>query len=291
MDSLVLELQRDCLDEGVSLKSLARKALVITQKLNLDEAWLLHEINGYQNEDVPAYRNLAGQLVAKDPRQGYIPVELPRELDVEMNDFPMGQSIAEIESTLSFKGGFVYLALPNQIQQDLRQLYSRQVEFHYRIPLSRINALLEQVRNRILDFAVQLERKNILGSGMSFNHQEKQKAQMMTINVHGDFQGIMGDVTNSNVTQNITKNNVQGNFEELTNLLKQNSVSDDDISDLKTAIENDGQAIVRADEYGPEVTSWFKKMMGKAIEGSWGVSIATAGNVLGAALNTYFLGG
>ncbi|MBO2678461.1 hypothetical protein I6M56_06230 [Shewanella algae] len=288
MDSIVLELQRECLDDRIPLRSIARKALVIVQKLNLDEEWLQHELNGYKNEPLPDYRNLAGDVMAKFPGRNYRLVDLPAQLEPEMTSHPMPQSIAELESTLSYTGGAVYIPLPTNIQRGLRDLYSREVEFHFRIPLSQINGLLEQIRNRILNFSMELERKNILGSGMSFTLQEKQKAKIMTINVNGNFQGILGDVSQSEVTQTFN-NSIQGDLEALVEALKQHKVADTDIDELKSAITVDGEVVTKADEYGPEVTSWFKRMMNKAIDGSWQVSIATAGNILGTVLNGYYL--
>ncbi|MGI2227056.1 hypothetical protein [Shewanella frigidimarina] len=288
MDSIVLELQRDCLNESIPLRSLARKALVIIQKLNLSEAWLQHELNGYKVEQIPDYRNLAGQVVARDPRIGYIVVELPRSLAKEGADFPLRQSIAEIESTLSFDGGFVYMTLPSEVQQGLRKFYDRNFEFLYRVPLGGIHSLLDQIRNRILEFTVQLERKNILGTGMSFNPREKQQAQSMSITVNGNFQGILGDVSQSYVTQTFN-NGIQGDLNALVEALKQHQVADTDITDLKSAITVDGELVTKADEYGPEVTSWYKRMLSKAIDGSWQVSIATAGNILSTVLNGFYL--
>ncbi|MCG9722117.1 hypothetical protein [Shewanella sp. Isolate7] len=289
MDSIVLELQRECLDESVPLKSLARKALLIIQKLNLNEAWLQHELNGYKGEQLPDYRNLAGMIMAKFPRQGYLPIELPQELENEMTSYPMSLSIAELESTLSFAGDSAYIPLPTDMQRSLRDLYSHEVEFHFRVPLSRIHGLLDLIRSRILDFTVQLERKNILGSGMAFNPQEKQKAQTMTITVNGNFQGILGNVSQSEVTQTFN-NGIQGDLEALVEALKQNHVADADINELKSAITIDGEVVTKTDDFGPAVTSWIKGMFNKAIEGSWQVGIATAGNVLGTALNGYYLG-
>ncbi|MFT5719645.1 MAG: hypothetical protein ACI9T7_003860, partial [Oleiphilaceae bacterium] len=44
------------------------------------------------------------------------------------------------------------------------------------------------------------------------------------------------------------------------------------------------------DQYGPEVKSWFNKMMAKAIDGTWAVSIGAAANLLASGLNKFYLG-
>ena len=48
MDSLVLELQRECLAPGVSVTDLLRKALVVARKLGVKDlqSWIENELNG-----------------------------------------------------------------------------------------------------------------------------------------------------------------------------------------------------------------------------------------------------
>lgn len=117
MGSLVLELQKECVDENVPLKSLARKAMLVTQKLALDKLWIESELNGYKELDTPDYRQVYGQICARVQSRGYVPVELPQELLNDIDTIPMRQSIAEIEATLKYKGGFTYVNLPPDLQQ------------------------------------------------------------------------------------------------------------------------------------------------------------------------------
>ena len=69
MSSLVLELQRDCLNPSAQTADLLRKALVIAQKLNVPEftTWLERELTGYQDaKDLPKYRIALGEVAAQD---------------------------------------------------------------------------------------------------------------------------------------------------------------------------------------------------------------------------------
>jgi len=53
MQPLVLQLQAECLDAGVSILEVLRKALVVARKLSLTEAqaWIEKELNGYKSGD------------------------------------------------------------------------------------------------------------------------------------------------------------------------------------------------------------------------------------------------
>ena len=59
MDSLVMELQRECLGPGVSVADLLRKALVVARELGVRDlqSWIENELNGYDATiKVPPYR-------------------------------------------------------------------------------------------------------------------------------------------------------------------------------------------------------------------------------------------
>lgn len=74
MTGLVLELQADALNRGVSCADLLRKALVVSRKLCVEkiEEWLKHELNGYHmdDENIPKYREVQGQIKAWNPYHG-----------------------------------------------------------------------------------------------------------------------------------------------------------------------------------------------------------------------------
>jgi hypothetical protein len=76
MDSLVLELQRECLAPGVSVADLLRKALVVARKLGVKDLqwWIENELNGYEATiKVPPYRITSGELKAWDAYGAWIP--------------------------------------------------------------------------------------------------------------------------------------------------------------------------------------------------------------------------
>ena len=68
---IVIELQREALDENISIESLMRKAYLVAKKLGLKEfeKWINQEQNGY-DEQIPEYRNIVGEIKAWNPYHG-----------------------------------------------------------------------------------------------------------------------------------------------------------------------------------------------------------------------------
>ena len=58
--------------------------------------------------------------------------------------------------------------------------------------------IVEKVRNKILEWSLDLEKHGVLGEGLNFTKKEVQKAQGLTVNI-GNFTGVLGDVTNAHV--------------------------------------------------------------------------------------------
>lgn len=79
MSSLVLDLQQEVLKPDCDILSALRKAHLIAAKLKLAEfdSWIMSELNGYKGGqlDFPQYRIVRGVLKARNPYNGWIPVQ------------------------------------------------------------------------------------------------------------------------------------------------------------------------------------------------------------------------
>ena len=56
---------------------------------------------------------------------------------------------------------------------------------------------------------------------------------------------------------------------------------------LKSSLESEPKAIDK-DKFGPRVSAWIGKMIGKAAEGSWQIGLGAAGNLLAQAIAKYY---
>ena len=79
--SITEQLWEDIFDRNVAASDLLRKALVLAHELHSDEfrQWVTNELDGYRRLD-SNYRIIQGQLKARNPYRGLIPITWP---DVE----------------------------------------------------------------------------------------------------------------------------------------------------------------------------------------------------------------
>lgn len=211
MTSLVLELQRDALDKSVSTADLLRKALVVARKLKVTDIveWLAHELNGYpEGIDVPAYRQLKGELKVHNPYHGWVPLMMSNAKHADLlSKRGTSQSIAELDRIANGDGEIVYVRLPRSIEQSLMKGMEVPLEPAVILSKTQIHGLVDKVRNTVLEWALGLEEQGITGEGMSFSSEEQAQAGNVTLNV-SHLGNLIGSMRDSQLQQD-TKNSTQ----------------------------------------------------------------------------------
>lgn len=115
---------------------------------------------------------------------------------------------------------------------------------------------------------------------------ESDEASSTTFNVH-----VHGGTNNLAIgTGPITQSTEFGitpkDFGALAALLRSKHIAEEDISELKEAIESDPPATKEG--FGKKVSSWIWKMIGKAATGAWNVAQAAGTELLTKALLAYY---
>jgi hypothetical protein len=185
MDSLVWELQRDVLDRTMSIPDLLRKALLVSRKLKIKdiEEWLNDELNGYEARSVPSYRMITGQLKAFNPYRGWIPVNMGGELHTSMCEHPTRDSVSQIHDLVErTETGTVIVKFPADLNAAFMRLMQTDLEPALHVPVHKLVLILDVTKTKILDFALDLEARGILGEGIRFSKAEEQLAQSITNN-------------------------------------------------------------------------------------------------------------
>ena len=181
MPSLVKELQRGALDESTKVSALLRKAYVVARKLNLTEfqTWVERELRGYRDctrDDLPPYRILRGELKGLNPIHGWVPV-IGEGLE-GIEKVPCFQSVAEIEDLVATQEGATFYYRPSEKQQKaLGKLVGFRTEFTVVVSRSSLAAILDAVRNTILEWALDLESRGIKGIDLEFTDDEVEQAR------------------------------------------------------------------------------------------------------------------
>lgn len=187
--SIVSELQQEALNEKASVVGLLRKALLVAQKLGLDDfaEWTEKELDGYPDEaKVPEYREVKGIVHADDGDGGYQVVHFRNgEVDKRFSTMRMHNSISELEHMFAEAepGATAVLFYPPKTAKRLMEAMNRPRQPSLHLQMQQLRRIVDSVRTAILKWALQLERNGILGEGMSFTKKEKEKASQTTVNI------------------------------------------------------------------------------------------------------------
>lgn len=182
-EGIVIELQKQALDENTSLEVLLRKAYLVAKKLKLTdlEEWINQEQNGY-NDNVPDYRYLGGEMKAWNPYHGWIPMILSAEMADIVSKRPLGNSIASIVDLYESSENSIVISVNGKVTEVLNSLSgSFPTKYGFIVSKSELYRVMSTVRNKILEWAILLEENGIRGEGMTFTEEEKTKANATPI--------------------------------------------------------------------------------------------------------------
>jgi len=198
LEGIVLELEREALDENVSIEVLLRKAYLVARKLKLTdfEEWINNEQNGYEGE-VPEYRMIGGEYKALNPYRGWIPVVLPANVAKVIAKVPLHNSISSLCDVYNTSEGSISFTVGAEITEFLNNSSDGfDTKFSFCSSRSEIYRIISTVRNKILDWALLLEENEILGEGMTFTEKEKEIASTTKVinNYTNNFYGNASEV-------------------------------------------------------------------------------------------------
>lgn len=293
IDDLINELT----DKSKFLTDILIKTKVLAYKLKNSELkiWIDNELNGYPTDNLPEYRVVSCQLVGTISngfqRANNYPISLvgfDDELREKILTFKLSQSISTLDHFINQeKGGKMQINVPAELYGYLSKDFGGGFVVEYakrEIDKTQVVQLLTAVRTKLLDFLLKLndefgddENEKILTEDQS-----KQKvSSIFHSSVFGNNTTIIVGDNNTQTVSNITK----GNFKSLEKVLKENGVSQADIQELQNVIDIDKPT---NEQFGSGVKKWISKMMTKAVEGGWEISLGAAGSLLADSIATYY---
>ncbi|WP_420340123.1 hypothetical protein [Roseibium sp.] len=209
MSGLIFEIQRDALSNNVPIEDLLRRVKLAAAKLELDqlEDWVDQELNGYSGP-IPEYRVVNGQPRAFNPYNGWIPIISDNEKQNSfLSEARVRQSVSSLRDLIENPSGDGTLHLPLSPELIVQLNQGMAVQFGdmvIRITRGSIVSILDHVRNKVLDWAIEMERKGVIGESMSFNADERKEAKSVTNTFHfANVGSIVGNVGTHNTTGNI----------------------------------------------------------------------------------------
>lgn len=282
MPALVPELVNMASDPAVSTADLLRRALVVARRLDVPELvdWITSELNGYKGE-VPEYRMISGQLYAEDPYRGSVPFIVPPEIAKIVTQLRLFQSVPELMQ-FAQSGPMLLRYFPADGEQLLMRMMEEGSGYASRPLLKfssmQVTGVIERIRSRILDWALDLEGRGIVGEGMSFTPQEKQTVQEQHYHF-GDVSGSQIQISSNGSTQtqaNTTGTDLEalrGLIEALGAALDRGAVQGDAADELRAEL-----ATLKAQAASPKPKWEIIKATARTIKT---VAEGAAGNILG----------
>jgi len=235
--ALIPELVNAALDPQASVASLLRRSLVAASRLGGAELvdWINSELNGYKALPLPDYRKVRGNLICEREFGGWMPLEVWNADILDMVSLrPIFNSIPELE-TFASSGQPLVIFFPAQNETWLREQMDPPTRPAVEVQSSQFFGLIEQVRSRILQWALDLESKGVVGEGMSFTTQELQIVAAQHYHF-GDVTGSQIQIGSNGSNQSIAQGDSSGALNALISLLRdviaQNEIAGDVAAEL-----------------------------------------------------------
>ena len=302
--TLLEEIQKEAVDSKSDLGALLRKCKVLAARLGSKQLqdWLIWESNGYpESAEVPDYRvwplvvkaNFSGPYGAKISKATIPSFLIPEQSRNSFLHYPCRESISSLEDALRFKKNSTDTTFAINTQ-DLHVFLGTNVYEGYNcaqawaeFDLMNLAELLNSVRNRILDFALELWKEYpMAGNSASQDNTAIESAkvtQIFNMTITGGVATIVGSMERSSVTVNV----VARDMESLKKALAESGVNSEDFAELERALKADPQP-EEPSKFGAGVASWIGKMVGKAADGSWQIGVAVAGQLLANAITKFY---
>lgn len=228
--SIIQQLQNEALNSEISVSDLLRKAKVVSVKLDLKEflGWIEKELNGYEvktQEELPVYRILVGETKAWNPFHGWQPVLFENSNIADLlSKRGVGQPIGELDGIAKSKTeGPLFIDFSPEAKRQIIKGIRYTTDVKFMVSKNEVVGILDAVRNIILDWSLKLEKEGIIGKGLSFSQEEREKVHESPVIYKIDhiekFAGIIGS-TSGNAKVNIHQVNIESK-EELQNLIDQ----------------------------------------------------------------------
>lgn len=302
--SLLAEIREAAVDGNSDLESLLRKCRVLAARLKHQELanWVNRELDGYSEDGpVPPYRechgNCYGHLFgfARTLQNCPIPeTNFPEQIRDRCTNIKFYKGVAALRSMLQEipqgQHGTFEFAVPPELYKLIKPKNVAGdfvlAQAWISINRDRVAAILSTIRNKILNFALEIEQE-YPDAGEAAPGVVKAPKEFVNQVFHNNFYGPVANVASGQeIQQTSTITIQQGGFRTLAAFLEGQGVEKADIKDLEVAIEEDPKPTGR--KFGTRVAAWMGKMVSKAATGAWKVGTDVAAKVLTKALEQHY---
>ena len=297
--NLIDEIRTDLVKESANLSSTLRKAKVLASEIGLPELreWVDFELGGYPDRDkVPSYRKFhptnygtfSGPFGSR-VRNVVLPTDVLHDPVKEFaENLTLSDGVGALEGMLADKSGPFQNKWPQeyvmQAQEDIQMSGSKVlIDAHQPLPYYLISGILDNVKNKLLDFILGLQQNNVTPDSLKNGTIEPEiPRNLFNIYIYGDHNIV---ASGENVHQTVSP--VQkGDITSLLNHLSELAVDSDDLDELRDSVSQETNT--SNGEFGPKVRAWMGGMISKAASNTWKVGLEATPKMLMDALNGYY---
>lgn len=253
--SLLREIQNAAIDSKIELATLLRKCKVLAARLGNTEfkKWIEHELSGYKDvKNLPDYRiitvrskgHFSGPFQS-GLRNADIPLScINEELHEMLSHTYFMESVASLESLIeNIEGGTaqepwdadIVAHVGQNIYENMNCMQAWKV-----VPKSSIVGALEAVRNRILNFVLEIEAEAPDAGEAPVNStpvSQEKIHQIFNTYITGDVQNVA--TGSSDFKQESHNSNMNKEvFDEIINVLSKSTVEQELVTSLTTIVED-----------------------------------------------------
>ena len=301
---LTTQIQSGVVDSSVPISDVLRRAKILANLLRNTELrkWVDAELGGYDTTvNLPDYRTFEpvnygtfsgpfGKLI----RNLQIPVtHLPDEVREFASRMDVVQSVKAIEASVASatrENAYIFPWPPEAVILARGHITMSDgcvlVEAWKPFTTGQMESILDQIRNRLLDFLLELQQMDpeVMKSEDAIRAVPNDKVQsVFNMTILGG-QNVVA--TGTGFTQNTTQTVRVGDAQSLCDHLRSLGIREDALGELQAALTQDGER--PRQELGDAVKSWLGRMAARAVEGSWSVATSTALDLLKTALFAYY---
>lgn len=302
--SLLREIQDAAIDGSTDLETLLRKCRLLAARLKNEQfkQWVQSELDGYPSgTEVPDYRKFHCQCFGhfsgpfhSGMRDAPIPeMCIPKEFRDGLTNISMREGVSALKDLTDNCGdeGTLRSEWPADAYAFFgQQIYERMnlMQAWMRISKSSVVGILSTVRNRILNFAIEIEATNPDAGEAAPGSTPVPKETVSQI-FNNYIYGNVGNVASGHEIQQTAVVNIQqGDFKGLAEFLREQGVDAEDVKALKQAVESDPKPAPASKTLGKKVSAWMGKMLQKSAEGTWKIGTTVAANLLTSAIKSYY---
>jgi hypothetical protein len=298
---LIQQIRELAVDGSSDVSTLLRRAKVLAATLKNPTLrdWVDHELGGYPDSaSIPEYRRIPsfpqgnfsgfGALI----NDYALPISaMPASLQRNAKFVEARQPIREIAALAAKQSDELRVPWPPEAVFILRDKIKltggyQLVEIFQPIGSAQLEAIIDAVRNRLLDLVLALEE--LAPEASSSDHalgQIPQDAVARVVNVM--VLGSQNVVTTADtLAQSVSIGVPLGDLAALLSQLRTVGLDADELRELEAAVQADGP---RPDPtFGSRVKEWLGKALTKGVGGAWDITKATVPTLITKALGQYY---